>query len=223
MIIHIHQTTANIFQKFELFYNRAFQYYGQLGTASKYQKIEMFNEQQNQCFTADYTPSHWTNYIPLRYLFGSPNLTRGCDCKCNDVDIGFFLLSQHGYAKSFYVITHRETDSVLHVYKIAKGSFEYLCIYSGDVQIGLVECSLNRKNKCNNYKVYLLDAYQSYADLLSLFVLYYDNWNHTERFSVYIGHEYVKSFTLAGYKEKYNPNWREAHFPGEHYDEEYLP
>lgn len=217
MIIEIEQTASNITQRFEVFCNGDLSFTGALGNASKFQSIRMRNNHNDVVILGKYVFSNWSNYIPFKHLLGWESITRIMRCRKNEQDWGRFIFSRHALLKSFYVITGSDCVGALHAYPITRGSFEYISIYLDGEQVALVERYLTVVNHKNRYKIYLLDDYARLGDLLSFFVLYYDNWNNSHRFHMSSGTTTIKAWTFSRYEMKYEQTWREEHFPDENF------
>ena len=83
-------------------------------------------------------------------------------------------------------------------------------------QIALLETYLSVNDFKYTHKLYLLDDYNQFADTLSFFVLYYVSYNFSQRFHMSSGSTSAKSWSFSKYN-KYNPKWREIHFPNENF------
>lgn len=214
MIIKIAQTASNIKQSYYINGDN-FNFHGNLGSIDKYQDISISNNETS--IKGVHHFSRWVNYIPLRYFFGKENLTRVFDLYLNENKYGSIAFSKHGYYKSFYIIT-LDSGHIFHCYSRSIGSFNYVSIYEDNKQIALIETLLNVDDYMYTHKLYVLDDYKPFAYTLSFFVLYYANFHFSYRFHMSIGNtQYVKSWSISKYNEKYNPDWRETNFPGENY------
>lgn len=213
MIIKISQTASNIEQSYNI-ESENFYYSGDAGSMSRLQSITLSNK--NNTIKGIYNISKWVNYIPLRYLFGEANLTRVFHLYKNDNIYGSIVFSKHGFLKSFYVIA-LVSGEIFHCYSISRGSFNYVSIFQGDTQIALVETYLSVNDYRYTHKLYLLDDYNQFADTLSLFVLYYASYNFAQRMHMSKGTVSEKAWNFSKYANKYNPKWRETHFPNENF------
>lgn len=213
MIIKIKQTSSNIRQSFDV-ESENFYLHGEAGNISRLQTITLSNK--NTTIKGVYNLSKWENYIPLRYLFGYANLTRIFHLYKNDNTYGCFVFSKHGFMKSSYVIS-LNSGEIFHCYYRSKGSFHYISIYERDQQIALVETYLSVDDYKYTHKLYLLDAYRQFADVLSLFVLYFASYHFAKRFHMSIGSFNGKSWSYSQYNDKYNSEWRERNFPDENF------
>lgn len=213
MIIKISQTASNIKQSYDI-ESENFYYSGDAGSISRLQSITLSNKEN--AIKGIYNISKWVNYIPLRYLFGEANLTRVFHLYKNDDIYGSIVFSKHGFLKSFYVIA-LDSGEIFHCYCLSRGSFDYVSIYQGDTQIALIETYLSVNDFKYTHKLYLLDDFSQFADTLSFFVLYYASYNFAKRMHMSKGSVGEKSWGFSKYNNKYNPKWRETHFPTENF------
>ena len=213
MIIKISQTASNIKQSYDI-ESENFYYNGDAGSISRLQSITLSNNENT--IKGIYNISKWVNYIPFRYLFGEANLTRLFHLYENDNLYGVIVFSKHGFLKSFYVIA-LDSGEIFHCYSLSRGSFNFVSIYQGDTQIALIETYLSVNDYKYTHKLYLLDEYNQFADTLSFFVLYYASYNFAQRMHMSSGSTSIKSWSFSKYNNKYNPKWRETHFPNENF------
>jgi len=213
MIIKISQTASNIKQSYDI-EGENFYYSGDAGSISRMQSITLSNKEKT--IKGIYNISKWVNYIPLRYLFGEANLTRVFHLYENDNIYGVIAFSKHGFLKNFYVIA-LDSGEIFHCYCLSRGSFDYVSIYQGATQIALIETYLSVNDYKYTHKLYLLDEYNQFADTLSFFVLYYASYNFAQRMHMSSGSTSTKSWSFSKYNNKYNPKWRETHFPNENF------
>lgn len=217
MIVKIRQTASNVKQSY-LIEGDGLYYTGKAGSVLKTQPITLMNK--TETLKGIYHFYGIKNYIPLSYLFGAGNLTRGFDISRNGENIGVINFLRNGYLKNFYQLTLND-DTRLRCYIVAKESFQYACIYNYNCneenQIALIETYLNVNDYKYVHKVYLLDDYKWLASIISFFTVYYSSYNFSKRFHMSSGSFYEKSWTLSKYNDKYDPLWRETNFPSENF------
>lgn len=213
MIVKVSQTASNIKQSFDVQIGNGY-FSGETGSISRWQTITLSNRETT--LKGVFNLSKWVNYIPYRWIFGKANLTRVFHLYRDENIYGSIVFSQHGFFKNCYVIA-LDSGETFHCYCRSKGSFDYVSIYQGDKQIGLIETYLNTSDFKYTHKLYLLDDYNQFADTLSLFILYYASYNFAQRFHMSSGSQYVKSWSLSRYNNKYDEKWRETYFPDENY------
>ncbi|OJU10026.1 MAG: hypothetical protein BGN88_03730 [Clostridiales bacterium 43-6] len=158
--------------------------------------------------------TNWKNVVPFRWMGGTPKISRACSISdCHGAQ-GVFQLSTVGLFKSFYEITFGGRK--LNGYVLSKGDANYVVLYDAEKekQVGLLVKSLQVDNHLDTYKLYLLDHANCDPFVLSLFVVYYDNWNygHQGEFAL-AKREVSREWTLSRYHKKYDPSWLAKHFP----------
>ena len=213
MIIKISQTASNIQQSYDIA-GENFYFQGNAGSLSRLQTITLSNKEKT--IKGLYNVSKWVNYIPFRHLFGEANLTRVFHLYENDNIYGVIVFSKHGFLKSFYVIA-LDSGEIFHCYTLSRGSFDYVSIYQGEKQIALIETHLNVNDYKYTHKLYVLDEYNDFADTLSFFVLYYASYKFAKRFHMSKSSVNEKAWSFSKYSSKYDPKWRETHFPNENF------
>jgi hypothetical protein len=191
-----------------------FYYSGNAGSISRLQSITLSNK--DTVIKGVFRPSKPENYIPYRWMFGKENRTRVFDLYRNETVYGSIVFSKHGFLKSFYVIA-LDSGETFHCYCLSRGSFNYVSIYQGDVQIALVETYLSVNDYKYTHKLYILDSYDKFADTFSLFVLYYASYTFAKRMHMSKGSAVQKSWSFSKYDNKYDSKWRETHFPDENF------
>lgn len=212
MIISVEQTASRFKQTFSIYHNSDWVYDGRLGNWNGYQDI-VLDKNQETVSVASSKKAPWTHYIPFRHWFGKESRRKIFEIE--NENTGFFL-SRHGIFKSFYIITVK--GRTLIAYDRSIGGYDYVSIYlqnldGNEEQIALIETHMTAVNNQYVHKAYLLDAYEAYKDILSLFVLYYSNFRFARQNRGNYGIHVEKSWTLSPYNDKYDPQWKETHFP----------
>lgn len=210
MVIKISQTASNIMQKFDIYYDYNYMYEGELGSYNRYQKI-LLKKNEEAILEGRFYVSSAKNFIPFRHLFGLEDLSQNVKIFDKENEIASFVYSKHGFLKSCYKITYK--DKAINCYKYSKGRFDYVSFYLNEKQIAELQIYTTIVDQKYNYKIYLLDEYKELTEILSMFVLYYANYNYTERFHMSKGTEVSYTlYQLTRYKKKYNPSWVSTHF-----------
>jgi len=215
MIIELKQTASNIKQLFDVRYDENTYCSGQSGSYHKYENITL-SKRDRVILTGDFVLSNWKNYIPYRFLFGFSCKTRNVLIKDQSNTIGCMYHNSTGYFKHRYVISLSD-GKCFDCYYCMKERFDYVSIYEGETQIGLIETYLTVDDYKYRHKLYVLDDYSEYRDILTLFVIYYSNYTFSKRFHMTIGTHVGYGKTYSHYNRKYDPEWRENHFPEENY------
>ncbi len=223
MIIKITQTFSRFKKKFEF------------ETDNSFSQCETHKGLHSQTITMPYGDSTilgvpafcaWYNYIPFRHFFKKHCLRDAVVLYKNDIKYGNIVFSRHGFMKSYYIITMESGERFI-CYYCTKGSFDYFSIYHNDKQIALIEKFLNSFNQAYRYKLYILDDYDTFADIFSFFVLYHSSFRNgtSDHFSIglfmasNIGERSVsgRAYTFSRYNDKYTPEWQEKNFPNENF------
>lgn len=123
---------------------------------------------------------------------------------------------KHGYYSSYYALDLADGER-FNCYCTSKGRFAYISIYLGDVQIALVETFLSVEDFKFVHKMYLLDEYVRFADILAFFVIYHAGFAYAQRFHMSSGSFHGYGLSVSRYNSKYDPAWRETHFPDENF------
>jgi len=215
MKIQINQTKANFKSEFEIFFDDNTSYYAKASWVSRIFNCTLFDKENNLLLKTAYdVKTNWRNKIPLKWLAGSPKLSRACNLMDAENEKGVFLLSTTGFLKSFYLIAYK--DMVLRGYVVAKGATKYIALYDSqkDEQVGLVVKPLDVDNNLDKYTLYLLDDTNCDPVVLSFFVVYYDNWNCGNQGEVVLHkREISREWSWSKYNKKYDPDWLSKHFP----------
>ena len=213
MVIKISQAASNIKQSYDI-ESDGFYYSAKAGSFSRLQDITMTS--QTDTIKGTYRIPNLVNFIPLRHIFGKANLTRVFNLYRNDDHYGTFVYSKHGLFKSCYIITLTGGE-IFYCYCRSIGSFDYVSIYHNDVQIALVETYLSVNDYKYVHKLYILDDFDNYANTLSFYVIYYASYAFAQRMHMSSGSVSAKSWSFSRYNNKYDPKWRETHFPDENF------
>jgi len=213
MIIKIRQTASNTKQTYEID-TESSSYNASLGSLLFTQDILLVGN--NTEIKGTFKPSALINYIPFSYLFKKNNFTRRFDIFRNNSPYGTVALWKQSFLAVCYVLT-LNTGKTFHCYYTAKGSFSYISVYDGEKQVALVETYLNTEDYKYTHKLYVLNDYNAYTEAFIFFVLYYSNYSFSKRFHMTYGSTYTSARTFSKHNDKYNPDWREKHFPNENY------
>lgn len=202
-------------QRFLISKNRSPHSTGKIGNLNRMQDISLqYSTKEALC--GIYEAPSFKDCIPFLHWFGVERLSRRLRIETDGGIIARFALSRHGIYKSYYKIMFPDGEELC-CYTYAHKSFSYLCFYKGGTQIALAETYLVSIDGKHNHKLYLLDEYEAYADILSLLLLHHVN--HTFTKSLFAQKSTMRSFvfTISAYKQMYDPAWRERHFPKENF------
>lgn len=86
-------------------------------------------------------------------------------------------------------------------------------IYLNDVQIGMIVKKLYVKDNLDQYELYLLDDYKELSTVLSLYVLYYDNFYYGNRDEI-VAYKVEKTlyWSFSATDKYFNPSWLNQNF-----------
>lgn len=207
MIIRIHQTHTGLKSKYDI-ESDGFLFQGERGGLHDAQDITM--QGRDTTLTGRFCLPAPQDVIPLIGVFGVEQQTRKFEVTRNGSVIGSVWKSLHGWGKSCYVIEFAD-GTALRCYSRCKGSFDYVSVYDGETQIALLENYLRSMEGRHDHKLYLLDACKAYAEILAWFAMYYAQ--HEVQ-----GHgDMTFTYSWSYYNKKYDPSWRETHFPEENF------
>lgn len=215
MKIRINQTKANFKSEFEIDFDDGTFYRAEASWLSRIFDCTLYDQNNHFILKTSYDVKiNWRNKIPLKWLAGSPKLSRACNLIDAENEKGVFLLSTTGFLKSFYVIAYE--NMVLHGYVVAKGATKYIALYDAqkDKQVGLVVKPLDVDNNLDTYTLYLIDDVNCDPVVLSFFVVYYDNWNYGNQGEVVLHkREISREWSWSKYNKKYDSDWLPKNFP----------
>lgn len=207
MIIRIRQTAGGLKPKYDI-ESDGFRFQGERGGLHGAQSITM----SNRCatLTGRFCLPSLLSSLPLLGMLGVDQRTRVFELTREGGAIGRVSRSVHGPGKSCYVIELAD-GTAMRCYSRRKGQFDYVSVYEGETQIALLENFLRSMDGRHDHKLYLLDAYGQYAEVLSWFAMYYAQYEVEQTGDV--------SFTVSfsAYDRMYDPAWRETHFPEENF------
>ena len=215
MIVKISQTASNTKQTFDI-ESDTFYFHGEAGSFDLHQPITLLN--RNTKINGIYHFSKLRNYIPFRWLWGKTSITRIFRLYKNDSMCGSVAFYKKDFMKNYYLI-ELDDGTAFRCYFRAKDTFNYISIYHGKTQVALVETDLSAKDYKYTHRLYILEDYDRFADILSFFVLYYSNYHFCKRFHMSKGYYYVKVWSFSRYNNKYDPEWRKTNFPDENVSE----
>jgi len=135
---------------------------------------------------------------------------RNCVFNAENSEIAEFYQHADGFLKWCYIISTESKIFKLYTRNIS--SYEHISIYSDGIQVGQIDRLRHMTNNKRNYTLYLLDGQKDMANLLSLFVLYYDSMNNASRGGGTLGKSKEWSWSYSKTNKYYNPTWVQIHF-----------
>lgn len=216
MIIELTLNNSVLKKEFDIECDGEYTYTGKMGALSAYQNIELI-QNDGVLLLGKRRLTSIENRIPFRYLFGKENLRSVMDIYEGDKIIGSFCKTQHGFMKSCCRIDLAD-KSQIYCYDLFRGKFAYVPIYIDDKQIALVEVYLTVRDGAYKLKMYLLDEFSHMRKILAMFLLYYAEQEYAKSASGSVASTtYGYDWRASRYMKKYDPLWREKHFPNENF------
>lgn len=210
---------------FEFYYDQSYTYRGQCSYSFSTKDILMHQNQEVRIW-ARHKYSTPVNYIPLIHWLGVTKTKHKFVVYDELISIATITHQQKSH-KRRYKIELTDSD-VLFVYAYIKDDFHYLSVYKSifkqEKQIALIERLVGISCK---YKLYLPDEFSDLANVLSIFMLYYENHINSFKpyfiitplgFSVITSSDFIyERFCNSKTAQTYDPTWRERHFPNENF------
>jgi hypothetical protein len=237
MIIKMYQSKANIKQEFEIYYNDVFKYTGKQSALSsacpnmlcKLDNTIPFKSRVNKktylinlirelsysfciLFLWQTFKNIWIILLVLLshrlipYVAHEHAVFDGTGQK-----VARFRMIRKPFLTNSYRMDFAGKDYRLYIY--CRSHYKYISVYLDEVQIAQINKNLHTEDNKDNYMLYLLDEEAAAADLLTMFTLYYDSYNHTTRGAVELGKKWQWSWTIGPMNRFYNKDWLPAHFP----------
>jgi hypothetical protein len=241
MIIEVCQTKANIKKEFEIYCDDELRFTGRQADISEYAPAVLFNPDESVRFESRSSRSgRWRNRL-IGWLFTAtmfvtiistnnilqifltalifilifsrfPNHTKVNHLwDGRDERVGRFSHILSGLLTGYYHL--QLGDQKYQVYEKGISHYYHLSVYRGYKQIAQIDQNLHTVNNRDNFRIYLLEEAIELADLLSIFCLYYDNYNHGDHREVFVGHKLNWKWTFSRTDRFYNKDWVALHFP----------
>jgi len=212
MIISIAQTRSNGASEFTILIDGTYSHWGKCPRLFKSFDCILCNVHRELMYQTKYQRiENLKNNIPYKWIFSKMHSEICSTINSNNEVIGSFEFIKAGWLDSYYNINFK--DFSLKGYSISKGTCENILLFLEDKQIGQIVKNLCVRDNLDKYYIYLLDKYSELSTILSMFTLYYDNWNygHQGEF-VKAKYEYSKQYTFNKYNKLYNPDWISSNF-----------
>ena len=221
---------SNSSGNYDIYHDNSYVFRGQRSLYFNIKDILLLKEQEVYIW-ARYKFVNPFNYIPFLNFLGFRKNNRKFIVYDDLTPIATFSYETK-FHKSRYKIVLSNSD-VLYAYIYYKKGFYYLSIYKNvhkeEKQIALVEKQIHSSELNQKCKFYLLDEYKDLANVLSIFLLYFEGKITPPRIRIHIG-PFGGSVSMGfnnynayniplfnSYSEKYNPTWREVNFPNENF------
>ena len=216
MIISVKQTASNIAQTYEVSIDGTYVYAGSLGRFHRFQPIELMDKNNTPVLKGRWCLSKWIHYLPFAWVLAKHTVTRKCVITGSTGETASIGFTRQRAFEDVYTIW-LPCGEELKAYAVAVGDYEYVSIYRKDHQVALLELYLTAIDYCYTYKMYVLEEIAEQKAWLTFFVLYYANQNHTHRFHMSKGTVRTKKWSFSRSGSRYDPTWREVHFPHENF------
>jgi len=128
-----------------------------------------------------------------------------------DNEIARFTLNHLSLLNSFYTI--ESGVKVFRLYSISKSHYDYVLIYLDDIQVGQInKNNLRIKNNKNRFVLYLLDEQKDIADLMTMFIIYLENYKYATRGEISYGTRSSWGWSYSKNNKFYDPTWTQTNF-----------
>ncbi|MEA5039617.1 MAG: hypothetical protein VB086_07245 [Clostridiaceae bacterium] len=213
MQIRINQTRANSGHVFEIILDDKASYHARTSWISGCFQSVLTDPENTTILKTEYsTKIGLKNAIPLKWIFGIPQVSKSCAVMGAGGAMGAFWRETTGLLKSCYVV---DFDGVkLRGYCTSRGKTSYVSLYdaSDTTQVALLVRPLDATNEESTYTLYLLDTVNCDPVVLAFFAVYYDNWIYAKGTEATRGSETNWKWTSSPYNDKYDPAWLSKYF-----------
>ena len=240
MIIEVRQTNANLKQEFEVYYDGNLQYTGRQSGLNSRSPSWLFHPDGSVRFkSSENKKAHLRNRIfswlftlfvllvwlifesvPLVmlaavmfvFLFSCiPNTTKVCNIYGSSDDLtARFQHITKGFLTGYYSMECNNRNYQL--YTLDRSHYQYVSVYLNGTQIAQINKDLHTVNNRDSYTLCLLDEEAALADLLTMFILYFDNYEHSNRNKVFVGSKKNWSWSFSKTDRFFNETWLPSHF-----------
>ncbi len=214
MIIEINQTTGKDGRNFDIFYDSMPRFLGSIGRFRPIDTFRLRDKRRGITYTGEFALPKLYDFIPLKQLWGRPKLVHNCFVKNNSHNYAEFGLYEEGIGRKHYHIYLRRKERFDAFFFRDQKLGDCICIFLEDSeeQVAFITTRLSDDGEFCFYSLHLLDKFAEFADLLTVFTVYFNNWNWPD--PVPDGDEpEVKRRFAAAYLEKFDPEWLSANFP----------
>lgn len=240
MIIKVHQTKANLKKEFEIYFNDNLQYTGKQSGGSSRTPSWLFYPDGNVRFhSSENKKAYWRNrliswgfalvvlfvwltsdsvlfamlaaviYILLFSLI--PNATKVCTIlEGGGEQAARIRHITKGLLTGYYSMECGGRE--YRMYTLDRSHYQYISVYVDGAQIAQINKDLHTVNNRDSYTLYLLDEEAAIADLLAMFILYYDNYECGNYGEAFVGHKKNWSWTWSKTDRFYDKAWLPSHF-----------
>ncbi|WP_156456304.1 hypothetical protein [Abyssisolibacter fermentans] len=212
MIIDVKQIKTNLEIKFEIYYDEKLHNIGTCSRSSSVFSTKMYTLEGDIVFSTKFNPiTQVTSWIPFKWLWSKQKSNVNYILDNTGQNIGKIEHVTEGLFYSYHIIECLST--ALKIYSISLGEEDYYMIYRNETQIGMIVKNSYIKNNLDYYKLYLLDDFTDYSDVLSLFILYCDNNYYGNRNEI-VAYKTEKSweYSFSRTDKFFNAQWLKENF-----------
>lgn len=222
-IIDVSQTSAELKNEFEIYYNGkkqmsaslpflSFSVYGFFGL-NKVQQMKIYDLNGNIKYTSSYNyiKNRVEEIIPLKFLVTGDQKFDQFTFK-NQNDFSEINIYKEAKTLSFDRLIMKVNSEYYQCYEVEDGNIFHIIVYDNDKQIAeLLKPNVVIDEK-DQYRIYLKEKYEFLSDALSILALYTDRLKYNSSF-LYNRSEYAKySKTHSDVNKYYDPNWVKNNF-----------
>ena len=212
MVIHINQSRANFAIEFKILVDDVPTYTGVSSPISSAFSNRLMDKNGYIIYQTQLQPLvNLKGAVPFKWVW-SKQISRVCDILDDSGKVvATFSYVRESLLNDYYSIWGKGFD--LRLYDISKGAKKYILLFVNDKQIGQIHRNNFVENNRSEYVFYLLSQHEDFAPLVSLFTIYYDSYNHSNRGQIVAYKtEFTWEWTLGKYNKLYNPKWLQTHF-----------
>jgi hypothetical protein len=212
LIVDVRQVENNVRIRFDILHDGIVHSTGSCSRLSSIFNIEMRTTEGALMLSAKFDPvAHIKSWLPLKRLWGEVRNNVYNVKDAGGTITGRISRVRKGLFTSYHTVEW--LSDMLRIYSISLGDTDYNSVYLGDTQIGMVVKHSYVRNNLDSYKLYLLDRFASYADIMSLYMLYFDNHYHGHRDEIVIvKHEKSWGWTFSSTNRFFKKHWLKDNF-----------
>lgn len=240
MKIEVRQTKANLKKEFEIYCDGKLQYTGKQSELSSRNPSWLYKlDGSVQYRSSENKKAYWRNRLAswsfslvalvvwltsdsflLAVLSGVifaiiysrfPNATKVCTIlNGREEQAARFRHLTKGLLTGYYSVECGGREYRL--YTLDRSHYQYISVYLDGEQVAQIKKDLHTVNNRDNYTLYLLDDEAAAADLLAMFVLYFDNYEHGDHGEAFVGTKKNWSRTWSKTDRFYDETWLPSHF-----------
>lgn len=212
MIIDVKQVKNNFKIEFQIYENESLVSMGKCSRISSMLSNYLLDLEGNLIYETKFDPiKEVTNSIPFKWLWSKKKSDVNYIIDSSNKKIGRIERVTEGFLKCYYNVYY--FDNIFKIYTVSLGPSKYLMIFLDNIQIGMIVKNLSIKNNLDQYRLYLLDSYRQFSLILSLYMLYYDNFHFGNRDEIVVYKEEKSwEWSFSRTDRYFNPHWLNENF-----------